>query len=425
MSLIYDYLKIYGKGNSGKDSDVEIPPTLSRRDSKRLTARSALFVFCSCLIGILCLFLVLKILTSREVIQTDVKPESVPKVATRQTLPETAPSVEEKAEEVQPVQQQDDMAARLPSAEPVFPESPNFTESKKSMQVFPEPVKQEKAEEPAGLTPATVSPESPVVTRKTVAQPPELVSSSKKITPRKKIPVYRETVKTSTGKVPAVQSRRFAAVQQTSRSGFSQPSPGSLEKSRKLYQAGLQAHQAGDHRIADIYYNKALEEVPGNMDAMINLSALYVQQERYTEAEDILDDILVMDPANSKALVNLGMVSLSRNDETQAVKQFKAALNANPDEENALINLAYLAGKKRDFATTEMYYEQLLQISPDNLEVLLAYGHLLEEEKRFQDALSLYAYCLKLGTVTKDKQLYSKISQRMRLLNATVRNSQL
>jgi Tfp pilus assembly protein PilF len=425
MSLIYDYLKIYGKGNSGKDSDVEIPPTLSRRESKRFTARYALFVFCSCLIGILCLFLVLKIVTSRKDIQTGVKPESVAKVAPRQVQPETATGVEEKVDVEKPVQQQDKMVARFPSAEPVSPGAPSFAERKKSMQVFPEPVKQEKVDGPAALKTASVSPELHVVTKKRVAQPPELVSSSKKITLREKVTAYIKPSKTATGKASAVPPGRYAAGPKTSGSVFSQPSPESQEKSRKLYQAGLQAHQAGDHRIADIYYNKALEELPGNMEAMINLSALYVQQERYAEAEDVLDDILALDPANSKALVNLGMISLSLNDEAQAAAQFKAALDSNPGEENALINLAYLAEKKRDFATTEMYYKQLLQISPDNLEVLLAYGHLLEEEKRFQDALSLYTYCLKLGPVMKDQQIYSRISQRMMLLNATLRNSQL
>ena len=424
MSLIYDYLKIYGKSSSVRDSDVEIPPTLSRRDSNRFTARSALFIIGSCLIGILCFFLVLKIITSREDIQIGVKPESVPKVATPQTQPESAPPIEAKVAEIKPVQQQDE-SVRVKSAEPVFSVSPDFTESKRTMQVFPETAKQEKAEAPAKPQTASVALEPLGVTKKRIPQPPELVSSAQKIVAPAETPIYKETKKIATAKALTPPSRPYVAVQQTSRSSSSYTSPESLAKSRKLYQAGLQAHQTGDHRIADIYYNKALEESPGNMEAMINLSALYVQQERYVEAEDVLDDILAIDSTNSKALVNMGMISLYRNNEPQAEARFKAALAANPGEENALINLAYLAEKKRDFATTEIYYKRLLQISPDNLEVLLAYGHLLEEEKRYPEAVSLYAACLELGTVIKDQQLHNKISQRMKLLSSAQKNSQL
>ena len=424
MSLIYDYLKIYGKSSSVRDSDVEIPPTLSRRDSNRFTARSALFIIGSCLIGILCLFLVLKIITSREDIQIGVKPEPVSRVTTPQTQPESAPPIEAKVAEIKPVQQQDE-SVRVKSAEPVFSVSPDFTESKRTMQVFPETAKQEKAEAPAKPQTASVSLEPLGVTKKRIPQPPELVSSAKKIVAPAEAPIYKETKKIATAKALTPPSRPYVAVKQTSRSSSSYTSPESLAKSRKLYQAGLQAHQAGDHRIADIFYIKALEESPGNMEAMINLSALYVQQERYAEAEDVLDDILAIDSTNSKALVNMGMISLYRNNEPQAEARFKAALAANPGEENALINLAYLAEKKRDFATTEIYYKRLLQISPDNLEVLLAYGHLLEEEKRYPEAVSLYAACLELGTVIKDQQLHNKISQRMKLLSSAQKNSQL
>jgi Tfp pilus assembly protein PilF len=204
----------------------------------------------------------------------------------------------------------------------------------------------------------------------------------------------------------------------------SQAASAAQEKSKKFYQAGLQAQYKGDGRIAEIYYNKALEEVEHHMNAMINLSALYVQQERYAEAEDILAEILEIEPANSKGLVNMGVVNLYLGKESQAAAQFEAALAANPLEENALVNLAYLAEKNRDYMATEMYYRQLLQISPDNLEVLLAYGHLLEEQGRYPEALALYADILELGTLKKDQRLYNRISDRMRLLAGVVKNSQ-
>ncbi|KPJ97855.1 MAG: hypothetical protein AMJ60_10130 [Desulfobacterales bacterium SG8_35] len=66
MSLIYDYLKINGKSGSEKDSDVEIPPTLKRRDTNRIKTRSILLILGSCLIGSLFVFLHMRRLPCRQ-----------------------------------------------------------------------------------------------------------------------------------------------------------------------------------------------------------------------------------------------------------------------------------------------------------------------------------------------------------------------
>ena len=260
---------------------------------------------------------------------------------------------------------------------------------------------------------------------KNPVQPLELKSENRKITFPENFPVYTEpeevaeniAVRSSgpTGKNSTAGSRLYAS---------SQAGSAAREKSRKFYQAGLQAQYKGDTHTAEIFYNKALEEVEHHMDAMINLSALYVQQERYDEAEEILAEILEIEPTNSKGLVNMGVVNLYRDNESRAAAQFEAALAANPLEENALVNLAYLAEKNSDYVSTEAYYRQLLQISPGNLEILLAYGHLLEGLGRYPEALALYADTLELGTLKKDKRLYSRILDRMRLLSEIVKNSQ-
>jgi Tfp pilus assembly protein PilF len=406
MSLIYEYLKIHGKNDSGTDPDVEIPPTLKRRDSNRLNSQSLFLLLGACLLGVLFIFFVFKIFNPGQdvYIANDTAP--------------AAPVVVKADQPAEPVSTQQESVAMQEVKAPIFEQ-----EITQAIQVFPE------TEKTAITAPTIPIPENstgqPGTIRKKLVQPLELESKNRKITFPENAPVYTEPQEsTDTIAVAATESYTENAAPVVKLHSSSLVGSAAREKSKKFYQAGLQAQHKGDGRIAEVYYKKALEEMPGNMEAMINLSALYVQQQRYAEAEKVLGEILAIEPSNSKALVNMGMISLNQDNESLAVKQFEAALAANPQEENALVNLAYIAEKNRDYISTEKYYRQLLQISPENLEVLLAYGHLLEEERRYPEAIALYGDTLELSMVKKDQRLYNKISERKRLLAGAVKNSQ-
>ena len=411
MSLIYDYLKIHGESGSDKDSDVEIPPTLKRRDTNRFNTQALPLILGSCLIGALFIFLIIKIITPDQSVQVASESGQVPVAQTRQ-MPATSLSPTPETE-LALLQEKtvSDVAAISQDSEQ------ESAGAEARIQVFPEtgkPVMVD-AVESADFSNSYAEQSGPV--RKKIIPPLELASRARKITFPENGPLYSEP------ETPAETSATAAA--RSTQKSVSMPNIAARNQGRRFYQAGLQSQRSGDQRIAEIYYKKALEEMGRHMNSMINLSALYVQQERYAEAEEILTEILTLDPENSKALVNMGVVRLYDDNESQAEKYFQAALVANPIEENALVNLAYLAEKRRDFVSTERYYRHLLQISPYNLEVLLAYGHLLEEEERYPEAMALYKDILELGSVKKDQQLYYKITQRQRQLAAVVNNSQL
>ena len=456
MSLIYDYLKINGKIDSELGSAVKVPPALKKAESKRPIktdfknyiksyskksgSRTFLKIFVSFLgIGLIS-FLAYNLFVPESDVVVFVDPEPSSTMQVQPDIPAVAP------EQKVVIQQQEEPVPGA-VAEPVLPPVPDIKENKKTIQVFPEPRGPAPAQADDMQIPAGTAAEQPGPTGKKIPQILELSSSAQKITFPEKEAVYeeaRQPVKKVAQDIPLhddipvqevyqpVDSQDNAvdissgATRKSSiadNSFYSPPKPDStaLHRNKKFYQAGLQAQQSGDQRDAEIYYNKALEELPHHLETMINLSALYVQQQRYEEAEIILADILRIDPANSKALVNMGVINLYSYNDPLAEEQFQAALDANPLEENALVNLAYLAEKRQDFEAMERYYRQLLQISPNNVEVLLSYGHLLELEKRYSEAVNLYRDCLKIDIVKKDQQLYDKIAQRMRLLAGAVR----
>lgn len=439
MSLIYDYLKIHGKGDLGGRSDADIPPPLKRHIPARLNTRNVPAIIGVCLAAGLFLFFVYSMFVPEQDTAVIEVPEPLPQVSAPQPrLQPQSPTVDTAAvTETEPV-----AALQEEVASPVIPEVIMEAEQrvpekiKGEILVFPEP--EVAAARPVVLDQAAeVYPEPPTAVRKKIPQPLELSKSAEKKIIADQSQVYAETEVSAindAAEQPAaevrdvyepVETTAVIPVQKASgildRIDASGAENVSTDRSRKFYQAGLQAQMTGDQREAEAFYKKALEVNEYHIEAMINLSALYVQQQRYDQAEDVLLDIFKVDPENSKALVNMGMISLYKKDIVLAEEQFQAALDANPYEENALINLAYLAEKRGDSLAAERYYRNLLQISPDNIEVRLSYGYLLEEGARYSEAVALYEDCLKLDSVKNDQELYDRIRQRIRQLSRAAR----
>ncbi|MBW1895243.1 MAG: tetratricopeptide repeat protein [Deltaproteobacteria bacterium] len=395
MSLIYDYLKINGKGDAGKKSKIEIPPALLKGESPGSSnKKSFILLLGTCfIVGILVLS-IYKIHSTRQELQLlageEVFPANVEAVLTYETVaPPAKPSSVEHAAAGYDRSLPPSVDFSLPLQAP----------TQEVVQVFPEP----EVHEPPAVIPAAV---------RILPQAEKIAAAEQK------------TIKPSVK--PAESPVRQAKLQSGSNLQLydpAKPQNALGSKSNKYYQAGLQAQQGGDLRIAEIFYQKALADSPGHMNAMINLSAIYVQQERYREAEAILWDILGVDRSNSKALVNLGVINLYEGKNKKAEEYFLRALQANPREENGLVNLVYLAEQKKDYAAAEMYYKQLLQISPANLELLLAYGYMLEQQYRYPEAMAVYQESLDLDGVRKNRELFARIMERHNQIAREVRDS--
>lgn len=182
------------------------------------------------------------------------------------------------------------------------------------------------------------------------------------------------------------------------------------------YQIALQAQHDKQLGRAEFYYRNTLQEEPTHENALVNLAAIYIQEERLQEAQVLLRKVRNINPDNSKALVNQGMIELQSNRLETAGEFFRQALERNPIEESALGNLAYLAAQRNKYDDASFYYDKLLQISPGTTDVLLAYAALEEKKRQFTSAIKLYQQCLaQLGRQTDPRQ-HEKIRRRIQLL---------
>lgn len=406
MSLIYDYLKINGRGAAGKISKIAIPPALLNDESpSRFNKPSLLILLGSCLIGGILIVFIYKIHSSRQGLQL---------LAGQELSPQNVETVQTPVPASEPVNP-------LPAARTAMkydnslPPTVSFSLQQKTgddraVLVFPEHRAKE-VSEPIPVPDRRISQAPDTLVQVPVAseknKPSGVIAA---ITPVKQVEVDSDkpmvTFRQIDENIPARQSslKVYDPVRTKDAVG--------PEKIEKYYQAGLQAQQDGNLRVAEIFYQKTLTFSHDHMNSLINLSAIYVQQERYKKAEDLLREILGDDPANSKALVNLGVVNLYQGKNIKAEEYFLKALQSNHFEENGLVNLAYLSEQKKDLAAAEGYYKRILQISPQNVEVLLAYAYLLEQESRYAEAVAVYQDSLGLDAVKKDRELFARVLER-------------
>lgn len=183
------------------------------------------------------------------------------------------------------------------------------------------------------------------------------------------------------------------------------------------YQSGLMAQKEGEYRTAERFYLEGLKRNPSHIDILTNLSAVYIRERRYADAEETLEKIRRIDPRNANALVNLGIINLNLQRYKIAENMFQKALMFKPRDEMILNNLACLALRENNIPLTEKYYKEILEISPDKKEVLLAYASLLEKSNRYTEAMIFYQKSLEIEEIQKDRRLSGQIANRIRLLN--------
>jgi tetratricopeptide (TPR) repeat protein len=149
------------------------------------------------------------------------------------------------------------------------------------------------------------------------------------------------------------------------------------------------AQKSGDLAEAERQYLKALKRRKDHSETITNLSAVYIKQNKYAEAEEILKRLDKSSPTNAKALVNLGTIHLHGKQENDPIAR-------------------------------EIYYQKVLDLFPDNQDILFAYASFCETKHRYGDALGYYRRGLALERVRSDARLRQIVSNRVQLLESMV-----
>jgi len=121
--------------------------------------------------------------------------------------------------------------------------------------------------------------------------------------------------------------------------------------------------------IAEVWYYKAVNIAPENLDFNNKLAASYIEQNKLQEGIDLLNQSLKRNPKQNEALTNLGFAYIKQNNPSMALSCYDQALALDPYFEQTLFNKAGLynyLGKKKD---AKKILKNMLHRNPNNDQV--------------------------------------------------------
>jgi protein O-mannosyl-transferase len=112
------------------------------------------------------------------------------------------------------------------------------------------------------------------------------------------------------------------------------------DNTEALYNAGVCYYGMGDKENALNVYEKALKFSPEYTNASNNAGVIYFERRDYENAKKYFSQAIKYDPNNSDALGNLGAINHNQGNLQEAIGYYKKALQANPGNQNVQSNLA-------------------------------------------------------------------------------------
>jgi len=159
--------------------------------------------------------------------------------------------------------------------------------------------------------------------------------------------------------------------------------------SRANHLRGRLAEQQNDLCAAEMHYRVASEQNPPLPLAHQHLAYLLLTQERWSEAQTILEELLNKQPNRADLLSNLSITLLRQNKLQEALQIAELALAAvqgNEDRASVLVNLGSILQElgRRDRARE--HYEEALSLEPYQANALLNLGVLDFQQRDLEGA---------------------------------------
>ncbi|OGX17428.1 MAG: hypothetical protein A3K83_06745 [Omnitrophica WOR_2 bacterium RBG_13_44_8b] len=144
--------------------------------------------------------------------------------------------------------------------------------------------------------------------------------------------------------------------------------------------------------LATAEYEVALKNAsrlqPKNIEVFKSLGALYLEQKKFKEAEDIYRLVLNLSPEDAQAHFYLGSIYSELKKDDLAKAEMKRAIELNPDYHQALNFLGYLyVEENKNLDQAEALIKKAVELDPDNGAYIDSLGWLYFKRDKYQEAL--------------------------------------
>ena len=154
--------------------------------------------------------------------------------------------------------------------------------------------------------------------------------------------------------------------------------------------------EADDFAAAETRFAQALELVPGRTSILNNLSAVKLQLEKFTEAEEFARQAVAVDDKSPDAWANLGNALNATERHAEAVSAYDRALQCDANCVVAWLNKAVSLLALKNFDDALLACNQAVKLNPNHVRAVHTQSLILKELKRTDEALKIYQRSLEL-----------------------------
>ena len=133
-----------------------------------------------------------------------------------------------------------------------------------------------------------------------------------------------------------------------------------------IYNKGLDLAVMGDYAGAVENFREALREDPDFHEASFNLAVTYQKLGLHSNAETVLDDLVMKKPGNAGYYFALGNSRFHQDHYSDAARAFRRALDIDPGHLPSLYSLAVSQEKMGRESKAEDSWRRYLELDPDS-----------------------------------------------------------
>lgn len=153
----------------------------------------------------------------------------------------------------------------------------------------------------------------------------------------------------------------------------------------------------GDKKLALGLYKKALEINPQSLNALLKLSQLYYQAQKYDKSEHYTQTALNIKPDNFNAIFNLGNIAYARGNYQDALECYEKMYALNQNSYLAIINIANSCYCQCNFLKAIEYSLMAIKKRPSNTDGYVIAGNSYMELNKLQEAVKYLKKALELS----------------------------
>lgn len=214
------------------------------------------------------------------------------------------------------------------------------------------------------------------------------------------------------GGTPGVplSSRYFVSSTQASRGKFGLLGETILDENQQdnvtgLLLSGDQAFRSRDYAKAADAYRQCLKLNPDSIDAYTRMAEVRIEEERFEEAQDLLERIRHGAPYHWKMSWYMGRLYEARRQYSDAINYYSEVRANLPGELPPQQALAHIKALQEDYKVAINLYNSVLKADPDNIEAMLGVADAFINLKCWSEATAILNRVHETTTRYVDAQL--------------------